>query len=858
MTLKVTSKQKKSIKPSVEQMDEFILKRKGGGSIIDQKPLFSGDGETLYVVWKHAIRAYSTTTSDFVKEFELADHKIIGITLSPENSSTLIGCTDNGELIYWNCHNGLITMKTKCSISKCKDDVTKKIKTFHIVNYTADSKKSVLNACISSITKRKKHITLSVELFDLKIGDVVLRRDIEHFNEDYCIDIVGNYGENLICIGQESFLYIFSPLHKLSYNRQKAGRKITCICGHPEEESVATGDISGRVLVWRNISQLNTVRATYHWHTLPVTDITFSKSGGYMYTGGDECVLVKWLLANPENKSFLPRLPAAIRHLTIAPENIYIAVSTADNGITIVNSEKKLIAVIQNFTWGVSSSSKGPFPAGLHVDPRTNSLVLNSRTGHIQFFNTHTKSLLYNMNITDQNIITRERNTTLTNTEVIKVAINVNGSWLATIEEWKDDSISHFEIRLKFWKYNVSKQCFTLNTSIEYPHEVGVNALKFRPKSSLGNDEEYAISVGQDEKFKLWYLTDSEYNESKHWRCHSFGFYRKLPALDAGFSTDGSLVGVSFDSTLTLWDPETNELKNSLSYCLYPQPITRVEFGKQEACHLVVTASAEHLAVWDLFSLSVKWSVPINVTTLTADPLSVYMAVFTIENTLIVFSPRGTEIVYKREKVVENDDSILDACFVPNIQANENAKWQSKSSLYFINSSQELLALETKSESSIALENLSVNRDLPITAFSRILPAEKISNVEKSISYVHDYLKTTNKGIGEMLLTTPAHTLPPMRMLCMPYLLALVGKYNRDGDTQAEPSRSAVANAVDEDSDSDDEKTSDPQPKDDVSGAKDKTVDTDKQDADDMEKLMDYDWDFLKTVLPVNNEITTK
>lgn len=55
-------------------------------------------------------------------------------------------------------------------------------------------------------------------------------------------------------------------------------------------------------------------------------------AGGHMYTGGGECVLVKWTLANPQHKSFLPRLPAPIKHLTIAPENLYVAVSTLDNG----------------------------------------------------------------------------------------------------------------------------------------------------------------------------------------------------------------------------------------------------------------------------------------------------------------------------------------------------------------------------------------------------------------------------------------------------------------------------------------------------------------------------------------------
>lgn len=56
-----------------------------------------------------------------------------------------------------------------------------------------------------------------------------------------------------------------------------------------------------------------------------------------MYTGGGECVLVKWVIGNPQNKSFLPRLPAPIKHLTIAPENVYVAVSTLDNGIKCNN-----------------------------------------------------------------------------------------------------------------------------------------------------------------------------------------------------------------------------------------------------------------------------------------------------------------------------------------------------------------------------------------------------------------------------------------------------------------------------------------------------------------------------------------
>lgn len=64
----------------------------------------------------------------------------------------------------------------------------------------------------------------------------------------------------------------------------KTGRRPTCIAGHPEEECVATGDSTGRAVVWKGLFQTRPYTAVYHWHTLPVTEIVFSKSGIlYMY-----------------------------------------------------------------------------------------------------------------------------------------------------------------------------------------------------------------------------------------------------------------------------------------------------------------------------------------------------------------------------------------------------------------------------------------------------------------------------------------------------------------------------------------------------------------------------------------------
>jgi len=51
------------------------------------------------------------------------------------------------------------------------------------------------------------------------------------------------------------------------------------------------------------------------------------------------------------------------------------------------------------------------------------------------------------------------------------------------------------------------------------------------------------------------------------------GDYRNLAATDAAFSMDGSLLAIGFSSTLTIWIPETCELKSSLTHSQYNDPI---------------------------------------------------------------------------------------------------------------------------------------------------------------------------------------------------------------------------------------------------------------------------------------------
>lgn len=51
---------------------------------------------------------------------------------------------------------------------------------------------------------------------------------------------------------------------------------------------------------------------------------------------------------------------------------------------------------------------------------------------------------------------------------------------------------------------------YELNSSIELPHEDGVNALSFQPITD--EDNVLAVTTGKDDKFKLWNLMEPSHS----------------------------------------------------------------------------------------------------------------------------------------------------------------------------------------------------------------------------------------------------------------------------------------------------------------------------------------------------------
>lgn len=193
------------------------------------------------------------------------------------------------------------------------------------------------------------------------------------------------------------------------------------------------------------------------------------------------------------------------------------------------------------------------------------------------------------------------------------------------------------------------------------------------------------------------------------------------------------------------------------------------------------------------------------VATLAADSKSMFMAVFTTDNSrkftssgdasnfiplyiliyvfilVFVFTPQRSRPFYTRKNVTEDNSSVLGATFVPHLKEKRDSsymQWQRKSQLFFLDTNQvrnaissdidihrvrvfiylfytqELLTLEPESEVTISLENLSASASVPATAFAGMI-ADKSTTNKETAPFMHEHLGISGKGMVEEVSKGP-------------------------------------------------------------------------------------------------------
>lgn len=457
------------------------------------------------------VRAYSSQTGEWIRDLDGADGDIVNVQPDAANPKILFACTVTGQIVAWKVKSGVVDRRAQLADAALSGPV----RAFHCVDL-GDGR----TAALVVWQTQPNGGLIQLGFFDLVLGtrisgDVPFQLTRSEFKVDVADAL------NYYAIVQDSQLHVgqLSGARPAHQSWRSAGRvRLTCVRCHPLEQLVATGDELGRIFVWRSLFAggrgVQPLTRLYHWHHTAVTALCFSETGSQLYSGGREAVLVRWALAGgAEQRSFLPRVSGVPVHLAVGQANQKIALATDDNGIQVLNSQFKPIAVVQNFTWVAEDRTvTEKFPIGLRVSPRTGALMLNGRVGHLQFFSTHTRSLLYNLDTTGQNRLSLETAKVLYNTCITHAAVGFG--WLVTAE-LLDDHQTAVEVRLKFWQFATSSQAWVLNTQVELPHEGGLTALELTEGALAGgvaesDDGVVCATAGKDNVVKLWTLERSD------------------------------------------------------------------------------------------------------------------------------------------------------------------------------------------------------------------------------------------------------------------------------------------------------------------------------------------------------------
>ncbi|KAH8334339.1 hypothetical protein KR059_009071 [Drosophila kikkawai] len=533
--------------------DRLELQYLAGGNIVEHAPLFSPDGRFMFVRCLTKVQVYATSTGELTRVLDDAKAPLISLELDLKQPELLLGCTSTGEVLRWNWRAGVLkkTVSLKLGVPEAN------VLTCHLMNLY----KGGDTACAFVTTKKRSGDQVNWFVVNTSTGDrIEVNCGLKLKVRTPLVD-VGKGQYKYIILAQGFYIYFLNYVN-WKFCRFKSAKQhlITCVRMSPCEMVAATADAEGQIFIWRDFEKRETMTNTLlHWHHDEVTSLAFSPSGVSIYSGGHERVLVKWSVAMPEERKYLPGMASVIRHIVVSNDNENVLVCTEDNAIQLLSgSNNALKSTVQHFTYEVKDKTgRSKFPMGLCLNPRTNTLVLNGRSGHLQFYSAYTKSMLYNLRVVDTNVHSEEANRIIYNTRITRAAFNIN--WMATGEVYND--LENFaEVRLKFWQYNEKLQSYILNTDIDLPHDHGFKTISFSSQFQVNNLR--CASAGEDNVIKIWGITDSEniYKRGKMWCCLAQLSYRNLSIGSLCFSQDGSLLAVGYGNILALYDARNPRL----------------------------------------------------------------------------------------------------------------------------------------------------------------------------------------------------------------------------------------------------------------------------------------------------------
>uniref|UniRef100_A0A803WD87 WD repeat domain 75 n=1 Tax=Ficedula albicollis TaxID=59894 RepID=A0A803WD87_FICAL len=725
------------------------------------------------------VKVYSVNTEEILRLLGGHADLVTGIQLNPQNHMQLYSCSLDGTIKLWDFMDG-IPIKTFTVGTKL------------LALYTLASAEDSVFVVIPKKGERDTFQLVSVELTkgigqDLEGKELsVVLDDVGASMKHIAFGREGTYVVSVKDVNLQVYFFKRKLLNRFSLStvKTKGDNRFSCVVCHPKEDCIATGHADGKIRLWRNFHHKKEYTySTLHWHHDIVMDLAFSVEGTRLLSGGVESVLVQWHNESSCQKDFLPRLGSPIEYISMSSDGVLCCTLHTDNRLSIINSNLRFSRSIQ----GLIKSRD--VKTGLVVDPRTKALVLNGEPGHLQFYSLQSDQQLFSLDIVQRQYIHQAG---LKQSDLVKVAFSARGTWLATVEE--SEEVTDPELQLKLWLYNEEIQSFELNTRINTPHDNHITDLCFRDMDELGEDSLILVTTGRDCVFKVWVMVEDTDPEG-NWSCDFVGSYHNYQATNCCFSEDGSLLAISFEETVTVWDSLTWDLK--CTFCHPPGNIRNICFGRLTCSkYLIGATDYGFLCCWNLLTCALEWSAHLNVVVLQPDPLSEHIAAvswLSKESSLFVFKPSEPRPVYIQRNLCK--EKIRLAAFVPRDEPENTEKylWLRKSQLFFLTDTQELMTLSTKSleeRLTPSSKQLAVEESLPVTPFSLLLGKHRHQQAQEDTDLgklvVHNKQEQASPAVKE-LLHTPAHVLPSASFLCTIFINSLlISKENKSAEEVAD------------------------------------------------------------------------
>lgn len=354
--------------------------------------------------------------------------------------------------------------------------------------------------------------------------------------------------------------------------RRIDNNQFTCVRANQKRTFIATGDSLGRIYLYSGdfaTDDLN--RTKLHWHTLAVNDLAFSSTGSTLFSvGGESGCVVIWDISpsNIGQKKVIARLGMPIRYLSCGNLMNNVALSFEDNELKLMDTTyqtKKLKTLtrrtadlyLKNDTKALRSDflvmdAHTTRSIGMLWHSKTDTLMLNSKPGHLQFYSLKEKAKLYELNFLKTNILSLEKDAKVQPSDITIATLTLDGDWLAFYET-QESSIAFPEVKLHIWQRSpISSRWSWIQTADRLHSSSAIADLKFSP------DGQYLISACEDGTFQVLYkvcMDARDIGKANKKQMFVKGYAGKvpegLPAL-LTISRDSSVMAMSLKNNTTL------------------------------------------------------------------------------------------------------------------------------------------------------------------------------------------------------------------------------------------------------------------------------------------------------------------